>query len=143
MSFLPCFCDLPQKEHFSSSTPSPNVATSSFPRLGSAGPSDRAGVVGQRAGRDALVDDAVLARLFRGHHENALGVLVDLLGLLARVVGAQLVELDPPPLDLSGRALVVGGLAAGLAPRLVHTYPGLRPAAALPLLSAHRPPTPK
>src|SRR3546814_18006281 len=103
MSFLTCVGDLPQKEHFSSSPPSPNLATSSFPRLGSAGPSDRAGVVGQRAGRDDLVDDAVLARLFRGHHEIALGVLVDLLGLLPRVVGEQLVELDPPPSEI-GRA---------------------------------------
>src|SRR3954469_20650123 len=29
MSFFTCFCDLPQKEHFSSSPPSPNFATSS------------------------------------------------------------------------------------------------------------------
>ena len=27
MSFFTCFCDLPQKEHFSSSPPSPNFAT--------------------------------------------------------------------------------------------------------------------
>src|SRR3546814_16303872 len=54
MSFLTCFCDLPQKEHFSSSPPSPNLATSSFPRLGSAGPSDRAGVVGTDAARVTL-----------------------------------------------------------------------------------------
>jgi hypothetical protein len=31
MSFLTCFCDLPQNEHFSSSPPSPNLATVSFP----------------------------------------------------------------------------------------------------------------
>src|SRR5687767_7085683 len=97
MSFLTCFCDLPQKLHLRSSPPSPNLATSSNPPLPlvllSAGPGDRTGGVGQRAGRDDLVDDAVSARLFRGHHEVALGVLVDLLGLLARVVGQELVEL--------------------------------------------------
>src|SRR5688500_2426210 len=27
MSFLTCFCDLPQKEHLSSSPPAPNLAT--------------------------------------------------------------------------------------------------------------------
>src|SRR3546814_17079349 len=117
MSFLTCFFDLPQKEHFSSSPPSPNLATSSFPRLGSAGPSDRAGVVGQRAGRDDLVDDAVLSRLFRGHHEIALGVLVDLLGLMARVVGEQLVELGPHPSGPPGRVTDVARMAAGSAPR--------------------------
>src|SRR3546814_14595835 len=100
MSFLTCFCDLPQKEHFSSYPPSPNLATSSFPRLGSAGPSDRAGVVGQRAGRDDHGDDAVLARLFRGHSEIALGVLVDLLRLQACLVGDQPLELSSPPSDL-------------------------------------------
>ncbi len=31
MSFLTCFWDLPQKEHFSSSPPSPNLATVEIP----------------------------------------------------------------------------------------------------------------
>src|SRR5207342_134654 len=34
MSFLTCFWDLPQNEHFSSSPPSPNLATSSPPQSG-------------------------------------------------------------------------------------------------------------
>src|SRR5690606_39035497 len=81
ISFLTCFCDLPQKEHFKSSPPSPNLATSSTPDVlcrASAGPRDRTSVVGQRAGRDDLVDDAVLERLRGGHHEVPLGVGVDL-----------------------------------------------------------------
>ena len=55
MSFLTCFCDLPQNEHLSSSPPSPNLATSSAPGLVgcavSADGGDRAAVVGQRRGR--------------------------------------------------------------------------------------------
>src|SRR3954449_2661677 len=106
ISFLTCFCDLPQKLHFSSSPPSPNLATSWTPVfLPSAGPSDGPRVGGQRAGRDDLVDDAVRERLIRGHHEVALGVLVDLLCFLARVVREQLVELDAHPEDLLGRQL--------------------------------------
>src|SRR3954447_3562591 len=101
MSFLTCFWDLPQKLHFSSYPPSPNLATWSTPVfLPSAGPRDGPGVVGQRAGRDDLVDDAVRERLIRGQHEVALRVLVDLLGFLARVVRQQLVELDAHPQDL-------------------------------------------
>ena len=33
MSFLTCFCDLPQKEHFSRSPPSPIRATYVLPAL--------------------------------------------------------------------------------------------------------------
>src|SRR5690349_24355708 len=60
MSFLTCFCDLPQNEHFSSSPPSPNLATDAppFRSFCSARP-DGAGLVGQLASRDDLVDDAV------------------------------------------------------------------------------------
>ena len=71
--------------------------------------------------------------LLRGHHEVAVGVLVDLLGFLAGVVGQELVELDPHPQDLLGRQLDVGGLAAGLAPRLVEQDPGVREGEALAL----------
>src|SRR5437773_9855005 len=61
MSFLTCFCDLPQNEHFSSSPPSPNLATVAAPlscdRRTSTGP-DGTSLVGQLPRGDDLIDDA-------------------------------------------------------------------------------------
>src|SRR5579859_2127049 len=80
MSFLTCFCDLPQKEHFTRSLDSPNFATSPAPRSGHAR--------GQRDGRqvsggDHFVDDAVLLGLVGAHYEVALGVAGDPIDVLA------------------------------------------------------------
>src|SRR5256885_4045409 len=92
ISFFTCFCDLPQNEHFSSSPPSPNLATSPpFPCSASACP-DGAGLVSQLARRDHFIDDAVVLGILGFHYEIAVGVLVDLLDRLARVLGQDLVE---------------------------------------------------
>ena len=69
MSFLTCFCDLPQNEHFSSSPVSPNFATvsSSFARSRSVcrrRSADRTGAVDGVARRDHIVDDAIREGLF-------------------------------------------------------------------------------
>src|SRR6478735_904736 len=89
MSFLTCFCDLPQNEHFSSSPLSPNFATRSSPVSQSA---DRAGAVDRQARRDHVVDDAIRESLVRLHHEIAVGVGVDPLDRLPRVVGEDLLQ---------------------------------------------------
>src|SRR3954453_2352414 len=93
MSFLTCFWLLPQKEHFSRSPPSPNLATSPPPALGvrSAHTCRHADSREFPVGDD-LVDDAVLLGLRRAHDEVAVGVAGDLRGLLPRVVGEDLVE---------------------------------------------------
>src|SRR3989442_1803482 len=79
MSFLTCFCDFPQNEHFSRSPPSPNFATRApgplvppyvpVPAIST----DR----GRRdlsrfARRDDLVNDTIGLRLFCGHDEVAI-----------------------------------------------------------------------
>src|ERR1700712_5241301 len=84
ISFLTCFCDLPQNEHFSSSPPSPNFATCPLPLSADARDLRH---LGQLAGQDDLVDDAVVLGLVGVHDEVAVGVLADLLHGLAGVVG--------------------------------------------------------
>src|ERR1700761_6795806 len=75
MSFLTCFCDFPQKEHFTRALDSPNLATARSPYLRDAG-----GLRQQRelAGGDDLVDDAVGLGLAGAHDEVAVGVPGDL-----------------------------------------------------------------
>src|SRR4051812_9644675 len=108
MSFFTCFCDLPQKEHFSRSE-SPNfaIAPGSPPvppgyvrtppalGLGTGGVSARIlRASGRRRSefgpnlpaREDLVDDAVLLRLLGRHDEVTVGVVADLLDRLARVL---------------------------------------------------------
>src|SRR3954447_8143881 len=118
INFFTCFCDLPQNEHFSSSPPSPNLATSPpLPCSASACP-DGAGLVGQLTRRDDLVDDAVVLRFFGFHYEIPVGVLVDLLHRLARVLGQDLVQEIAHPQELAGLDLDVGRLAGAAPPRL-------------------------
>src|SRR2546423_5287410 len=81
MSFFTCFCDLPQKEHFSRSPPSPNLATS-VPHPPSADARDLRHL-GQLASDDHLVDDAVLPCFVRAHDEVAVGVLAEAFDRLA------------------------------------------------------------
>src|SRR3954465_15974924 len=83
ISFLTCFCDLPQKEHFSSSPESPNLATAILPQP----LLDRPGVVDGVPGHDHLVDDAIVASFLRRHDEVAVSVLVDPLDGLLGVPG--------------------------------------------------------
>src|SRR5688572_18037029 len=102
MSFLTCFCDLPQKLHFSSSPPSPNLATRSFPLRSSAGGRDGAARVGELPCGDHLVDDAVLLGLGSGQHEVAVGVSGHLLLRLTGVVGEDALQEVPHAEDLLG-----------------------------------------
>src|SRR6266542_2383150 len=106
ISFLTCFWDLPQNEHFSRSE-SPNFAMPPDSSAHSGPGSDPAGVptrslrrLGRRcrkfpmnfpAGND-LVDQAVVLRLLGGHDEVPVGVLRDLFQGLAGVLGQELVE---------------------------------------------------
>src|SRR5947209_17395840 len=128
MSFFTCFCDLPQNEHFSSSPPSPNLATVAAPLPVIVGPSwpGSHSLVGQLPRGDDLIDDAVLLGLFGLHYEVAVGVLVDLLDRLARVVGQDLVEEIAHPQDLPRLDLDVGGLACATPPRLVQQHSSMR-----------------
>src|SRR5689334_25346683 len=70
ISFLTCFCDFPQNEHFTRSLDSPNFATTSFPRY----PSGHARSLrddSQFSCGDHFVDDAVLLSLGGAHDEIA------------------------------------------------------------------------
>src|SRR5678816_3232173 len=64
MSFFTCFCDFPQKEHFTRSPPSPNLAMCAPPPLCHA---RRDGHLGQLASGDHFIDDAVLPCFLRAH----------------------------------------------------------------------------
>src|SRR6267154_695320 len=73
MSFLTCFCDLPQKEHFSRSPPSPIRATDVSPCVrGPTSPSrgdsalHRRYLVGDRNGRPPTRCRALIWCLFQG-----------------------------------------------------------------------------
>src|SRR5579884_66213 len=129
MSFLTCFCDLPQKLHLTRSPPSPNLATPLVsPALCHAG-----GLRYPRKlpGGDDFVDNAVLAGLFRAHDEVAVGVLLDLLYRLPGVMGKHLVEQIPHPQDLLGLQLYVGGLSGRPPVGLVDEDAGVREGEAL------------
>src|SRR6478672_4208668 len=116
MSFLTCFCDLPQNEHFSSSPPSPNFATSPPAPLADARDLRH---LGQLAGQDDFVDDAVVFSLVGVHDEVAVGVLADLLHGLAGVVGQHALQELAHAHDLLGLDLDVRRLAARSAVGLV------------------------
>src|SRR5262249_36146640 len=100
MSFFTCFCDLPQKEHLSRSespsllTPCPHpsqvrsVANRVILRTRGGGRQLRLGL---SRGED-LVDDSVFLRLLRRHDEVTVGVLLDLLQRLTRVLREDLVQ---------------------------------------------------
>ena len=60
--------------------------------------------------RDDAVDDSVVLCLFRAHEVIALGVLADLVQILASVVRDDLVETPADVDDLLGVDLDVGGL---------------------------------
>src|SRR5579884_1616223 len=130
MSFLTCFCDLPQKLHLTRSPPSPNFATPGLPPLGDAG-----GLRNARKlpGRDHFVDDAVLTSLVRAHDEVAVSVLLDLLYRLTGVEGKHLVQQIPHAQDLLGLELDVGRLAGGPPVGLVDEDPGVGQGEALAL----------
>src|SRR5947207_4183681 len=79
ISFFTCFWLFPQKEHFSRSPPSPNLATGSPPRpdpADSAHPGGR-GHRGELPVGQYLVNDAVIPALFGAHDEVPVGILVD------------------------------------------------------------------
>src|SRR5215208_5364027 len=111
MSFLTCRCDLPQKLHRSCSFCSVGRA---IPLLRSRAPS--------RSPRwprpppshllDYAVDEPVFRRFLGAHEVVALGVLGDLVEVLARVLGDDLVEPladvdDLPRVDLDVRRLAL------------------------------------
>src|SRR5687768_15061357 len=119
ISFLTCFCDLPQNEHFSRSPPSPNLAIWSSPLaqgcgrrllertcppvpaatiflvLSLLGARDSQQLLGCLPALDDLVDDPVLLGLAGRHDEVAVGVAGDLLHVLAGVGGQDLVQHPP------------------------------------------------
>src|SRR5215469_2398186 len=84
ISFLTCFCDFPQKEHFTRSLDSPNLATTPIPP-GCSGDARRLRDDGQLSRGDHFIDDAVLLSLVRAHDEVAVGVSRHLFDGLARV----------------------------------------------------------
>src|SRR5512144_600347 len=69
MSFLTCFCDLPQKLHLSSSPVSPNFATVRPPRFWPYASADGACTVDGLPGRDHGVDDAIFEGSICFHNE--------------------------------------------------------------------------
>src|SRR5262245_31278975 len=130
MSFLTCFCDFPQKEHFSRSPPSPMRATYAsspscpptarppsgvrWPRYPAPRPSHlvcRLVVVSaslqstQFAGGQHFVHETVLLRLHRGQDLVPLDVGPDPVHRLPRVPGEDLLLQDAHPLDLVGSDL--------------------------------------
>src|SRR4029079_15760017 len=147
MSFFTCFCDFPQKLHFSSSPPSPNLATiDEPPAVPLRGGRDRTAGVGELPGGDHLVAAAVLLGLTRGQDEVAVGVRCDLLLRLAGVDGDDVLEEVAHAHDLLRLDLDVRGLAGPAAPRLVEQHPGVREGEALGRRArppaARPPPTP-
>src|SRR5215218_2889010 len=161
ISFLTCFCDLPQNEHFNRSPPSPNLAIWSSPLaqgcgrrllertcplvppatifpleptgrsrqpaflLSLLGARDSQQLLGGLPALDDLVDDPVLLGLAGGHDEVAVGVAGDLLHVLARVGGQDLVQHPAHADDLAGLDLDVDRLALGPARRLVDQDAGM------------------
>src|SRR3974390_3329836 len=101
MSFLTCFCDLPQKLHLTRSPPSPNFATVLPSPLVPAPPGLLIGAAlggpdGLQGGgvpsRDHFVYDPVRHSLVCGHHEVAIGVLGHLVMRLPSVLSQHPVE---------------------------------------------------
>src|SRR6478672_9639779 len=91
ISFLTCFCDFPQNEHFTRSLDSPNLATTPLPPS----PSGHARSLrddGQFSCADHFIDDSVLLGLGRAHDEIPVGVGSYLLDRLTGVGGHHLVE---------------------------------------------------
>src|SRR5579872_1143745 len=120
MSFLTCFCDLPQKLHLTRSPPSPNFATlDPLPRTRSLRCADRFGGAYGVPGGDDLVDQAVGHRLVGGDDEVAVRVTGDLVDRLAGVLGEHRVEEIAHPDDLLRLQLDVAGLPGRATPRLV------------------------
>src|SRR5215218_4289271 len=153
ISFLTCFCDLPQNEHFNRSPPSPNLAIWSSPLAQGCGrrllertcllvppatifcsllgTRDSQQLLGGLPALDDLVDDPVLLGLAGGHDEVAVGVAADLLHVLAGVGGQDLVQHPAHADDLAGLDLDVDRLALGPAGRLVDQDAGMGKAEAL------------
>src|SRR5215216_566417 len=145
ISFLTSFCDLPQNEHFNRSPPSPNLAIWSSPLAQGCGrrllertcrplphatifwsllaARDSQQLLGGLPALDDLVDDAVLLGLAGRHDEVAVGVVADLLHVLAGVGGQDLVQHAAHADDLAGLDLDVDRLALGPAGRLVDQDP--------------------
>src|SRR6478672_11824212 len=126
MSFLTCFWLFPQKEHFSRSPPSPNLATTP-PRIRwNSAHARRHRQRSELTTRDHFVDDPVFLRFERAHDEVAVGVLRDLLDRLAGVVREQLVEGLAHAHDLLRLDLDVDGLTRRATVRLVDEHPRVR-----------------
>src|SRR3954452_1459394 len=83
ISFLTCFCDLPQKLHFTRSLDSPNLATG--PPLDSLRHAGGLGQARQLPCVDDLINDAVVLGFVGAHDEVPVGIKGDLLDRLARV----------------------------------------------------------
>src|ERR1700704_5605778 len=106
ISFLTCRWDLPQKLQSSCSLESVGLAISlSLPVFARA---PRA--IPKLVLRDHTIDDAVLLGLLGAHEVVALGVLADLVELLVRVLGDDLVQAASHVDDLFGVDLDVGCL---------------------------------
>src|SRR5208282_4090627 len=134
MSFLTCFCDLPQKEHLTSSLDSQNFAMlAPSVLLGYAGGHRH---TGKLAGRYHFVNDAVLLSFRRAHNEVPVRVRGHLLGGLARVQGDHLVEQVTHPDDLLGLDLDVCRLTGGSTIGLVEQDPGVGQGVALALCAS-------
>src|SRR3954451_16925311 len=123
ISFLTCFCDLPQKLHFKRSPPSPNFATVP-PAL--SGDACDLRHCRELAILEDFVDEPVVPRLVGAHDEVPVRVLRDLLHRLPAVVGEDRVEQVAQPQDLPSLDLDVGCLPPTTAVRLVDEDAGVR-----------------
>src|SRR3954470_14499767 len=81
---------------------------------------DRVAVVGHRGLADHVVDEPVLEGLLRGEPAVAVGVLLDLLDRLTRVLRLQLVQLALGPPEQVGLDGDIGCSTADAGRRLVH-----------------------
>src|SRR5688500_1390463 len=130
MSFFTCFCDFPQKLHFSSSSwnlakcvPPVRSGWSSVLLPVAAGRLDH---LGELACGDHFVDHAVFLGGFGRHDEVAVAVLLDLFDRLAGVERQDLVELLAQAQYLAGPYLDVGRLATRLTSWLVDEHARVR-----------------
>src|SRR5438874_9752530 len=137
MSFLTCFCDFPQKEHFSRSPPSPNFATRCSqlqeptwlrPYLRSCDCSHLGRLFKCRTTRNDLVDYTVGFCFFRRHDEVSVTIFRNFFDRLTSVIGKDLVEQPAVAQDLARLDLDIHSLSTGATRGLVDEHARVRQA---------------